>query len=236
MADRRRHSDDAATRASGEERARPRHGESGERRCALSREVYAPDLLIRFVADPDGAIVPDLARRLPGRGVWVRSCKSSVAEAVRRNVFARSLKRTVSIDPALPERVDGLLEKRVLEALALANKAGAVTTGFQQVDALIESGKAQALVQAADAAEGGRAKIARKFVAVERADGREPALVTSLSTEQLSLAIGRSNVVHAALIHGGTTERFLSEAERLSRYRSGSAASDWPENAKTLEV
>lgn len=236
MADRRRHSEDAAPPARGDGRARPRHDEAGERRCALSREVCAPELLIRFVADPDAAIVPDLARRLPGRGVWIKACKASVAEAARRNVFARSLKRSVRVDPALHERVEELIEKRVLEALALANKAGAVSSGFQQVDALIECGKALALVQAGDAAEGGRDKLARKFVAVQRADGREPALVTSLSTEQLSLAIGRSNVVHAALIHGGTSERFLSEAERLSRYRSGSAASDWPENAKTLEV
>ena len=168
--------------------------------------------------------------------MWITACKASVAEAVRRNVFARSLKRSVRVDPTLAERVDRLLEKRALDAMALANKAGAVTTGFQKVDALIESGEALALVQAHDAAEGGREKLTRKFVAIQRAQGREPALVTSLSTEQLSLAIGRSNVVHAALIHGGTAARFVSEAERLNRYRSGSAASEWPENAKNLEV
>lgn len=236
MAERRRHSDDAEPGPDRDGRARLRHDGPGERRCALTREAADPDLLIRFVADPGGDIVPDLARRLPGRGVWITADKASVAEAARRNVFARSLKRPVRVDPALAERVDRLIEKRALDALALANKAGAVTTGFQQVDALIESGGAFVLVQAQDAAEGGREKLARKFAAVERAQGREPALVTSLSTEQLSLAIGRSNVVHAALIHGGTAERFLSEAERLARYRSGSAASEWPENAKTLEV
>lgn len=236
MADRRRHSDNAAPGRTGGGSARVRDDGPGERRCALSREAYEPDLLIRFVADPGGDIVPDLARRLPGRGVWVKADKASVAEAARRNVFARSLKRSVRVDPELHERVERLIEKRVLEALALANKAGAVTIGFQQVDALIESGGAFVLAQAQDAAEGGREKLIRKFVAVQRAQGREPALVTSLSTAQLSLAIGRSNVVHAALIQGGTAERFLSEAERFSRYRSGSAASEWPENAKNLEV
>ena len=229
MADRLRQSDDA-----GPGRDDRRGG--GERRCALTRAALEPEALIRFVADPGGDIVPDLARRLPGRGVWVRADKAAVAEAARRNVFSRSLKRSVRVDPTLAERVDRLMERRVLDALALANKAGAVTTGFQQVDALIENGGAFALVHAADAAAGGSEKLTRKFVAVARANLREPHLVTSLSTEQLSLAMGRSNVVHAALIHGGAAQRFFSEAERLDRYRSGSATSAGPENAQNLEV
>ncbi|MCC7252252.1 RNA-binding protein [Hyphomicrobium sp.] len=230
MADRRKPFDDAELAAD----------TGGKRLCAATREALDPACLIRFVADPGGVIVPDLARRLPGRGVWVKAEKSVVAQAVRANVFARSLKRAVKADPALPEQVERLIEKRVLEALALANKAGLVTAGFQQVDALIETGAAVVLVQAADAAESGREKLARKFAAVARARGREQALVTSLSTEQLSLAMGRSNVVHAALIHGGAAERFMLEAERLDRYRSGSAASggtpNGPESAQDLEV
>lgn len=229
MADRRRELDDAELAHEG-----------GKRLCALTREALDPSELIRFVADPDGAIVPDLARRLPGRGVWVKAEKASIAQAVRTNVFARSLKRPVKADASLSERVDHLVEKRVLEALAMAKKAGLVTTGFQQVDELVESGAAVILVQGSDAAEGGREKLARKFAAVARAKGRELALVTSLSTEQLSLAMGRSNVVHAALIQGGAATRFLEEAERLARYRSGSAASSGmaggPESAQDLEV
>ncbi len=227
MADRRRQLDDAEPAV---------HEDGGKRLCAATREALDPAELIRFVADPNGDIVPDLARRLPGRGVWVKADKATVAQAVRANVFARSLKRSVKADPALPERVERLLEKRLLEALALANKAGLVTTGFQQVDELVESGAAVALLQGADAAEGGREKLARKFVAVARAKGREAALVTSLSTEQLSLAMGRSNVVHAALIQGGAAVRLLEEAERLNRFRSGSAASSGPKNAQELEV
>lgn len=227
MADRRRQLDDA-------EPAVP--GDGGKRLCAATRAPLDPGELIRFVANPDGEIVPDLARRLPGRGVWITADKAVVAQAVRANVFAKSLKRSVKVDPALPDRVEGLLEKRVLEALALANKAGLVTTGFQQVDELVQAGAAVGLLQGADAAEGGREKLARKFAAVARAKGREAALVTSLSTAQLSLAMGRSNVVHAALIQGGAAERLLEEAERLDRYRSGPAASSGPENAQDLKV
>lgn len=227
MAERRRQLDDAEPAV---------NTDSGKRLCAATREALDPRELIRFVADPAGSIVPDLARRLPGRGVWVKADKAVVVQAVRGNVFGRSLKRAVKADPDLPDRVEQLIEKRVLEALALANKAGLVTTGFQQVDELVESRGAVALVQGADAAEGGREKLTRKFAAVARAMGRETALVTSLSTEQLSLAIGRSNVVHAALIQGGAAERFLEEAERLNRYRSGLAASCGPKNAQDLEV
>ncbi|HYD15243.1 MAG TPA: RNA-binding protein [Hyphomicrobium sp.] len=227
MADRRRQHDDAEPAV---------HEDGGKRLCAATRDAFDPDELIRFVADPAGDIVPDLARRLPGRGVWVKAEKAVVARAVKANVFAKSLKRPVKADPALPDRVEALLEKRMLEALALANKAGLVTTGFQQVDELVESGAAVVLVQGADAAEGGRERIARKFAAVARAKGRETALVTSLSTEQLSLAMGRSNVVHAALIQGGAAQRFYNEAERLDRYRLGCAASSGLKNAYDLEV
>ncbi len=228
MADRRRQHDDAE----------PAISDDGgtQRLCAATREALNPDELIRFVADPAGEIVPDLARRLPGRGVWIKASKPVVERAIKANVFAKSLKRNVRAAPELPDRLDQLMEKRVIEALALANKAGLVTGGFQQVDELIESGGVTVLVQAADAADGGRDRLARKFAAVAAARGRNAPLVTSLSTEQMSLAMGRSNVVHAALIHGGAAERFLYEAERLKRYRSGIGASDEPENAPDLEV
>jgi hypothetical protein len=231
LVERRRQLDDAEPAAD-----RDSDGCGSKRLCAATREALDVSELVRFAADPAGTIVPDLARRLPGRGVWIKASKPVVAQAVRANVFAKSLKRAVKADAALPERVEQLIEKRVLEALALANKAGLVTTGFQQVDALVESGAAVALVQGADAAEGGREKLNRKFAAVARAKGREQAVVTSLSTEQLSLAMGRSNVVHAALIQGGAAARFLEEAGRLNRYRSGSIATAGPEDAQNLEV
>lgn len=195
------------------------------RLCALTRAELPPDELIRFVADPAGEIVPDLARRLPGRGVWVKADKALVAQAAKANIFARSLKRPVKVAADLADRVDALLARRTLDAFALANKAGLITAGFAQVASLIEGGGVAALVHGHDAAPGGREKLDRKFTAIALEKGRKNLIVTSLSTEQLSLAIGRSNVVHAALIPGGATQRFLSEAERLARYRSGSCLS-----------
>ncbi len=200
--------------------------ESGTHRlCALTRAELDPAHLIRFVASPSDEIVPDLARRLPGRGVWITAEKNAVSRAAGTGVFAKSLKRQVKVPDGLAETVDVLLVRRVADALSLANKAGLATTGFSQVEELIEAGAAAALVHGLDSAQGGREKLDRKFLAVASGKGCSAPIVTSLTIEQLSLAMGRTNVVHAALKQGGATDRFLSEAERLARYRFGSNAS-----------
>ena len=189
------------------------------RRCIVTREELSPEQLIRFVADPLGTIVPDLACKLPGRGVWVRNELSAVEVAVRQNAFARSLKRQVKAAPDLPLLVDALFVKRLLSALSLANKAGLAVTGFEKVDKLLDAGRTVALLHGIDGSLDGRRKLDRKFEAIQQ-DKRRPApIVDWLTIEQLSLAMGRSNVVHAGLIQGGATTRFLSEAERLKRYR-----------------
>lgn len=191
------------------------------RRCIVSREERAPDDLIRFVVDPAGAVVPDLGRKLPGRGVWVTADRASVVAAIKAKAFAKSLKRAVTVGDDLPQSVETLSLKRTLQALSLANKSGLVTTGFEKVDALITRGRPVALLHGSDAAEDGRGKLDRKFSAIQRDRGQSAHIVDWLTIEQLSLAIGRSNVVHAGLTQGGATKRFLSEAERLRRYRSG---------------
>lgn len=195
-------------------------GEEGsERLCALTRAELPSEELIRFVAAPDGEVVPDLGRRLPGRGVWLKGEKDIVAAAVRARVFTKSLKRSVKVSGDLAEMVDDLLQKRALEALSLANKAGLVTTGFAQVESLVQSGEAAVMVHGSDAAAGGQEKLDRKFGASCREMGREAATLTLFSIEQMSLAMGRFNVVHAALKRGGATDKFLREAGRLARYR-----------------
>ena len=195
------------------------------RRCVVTRKERAPDDLLRFVLDPSGAVVPDLARKLPGRGIWVTADKASVAAAVKANAFAKSLKRQAIAAPDLPERIESLLVKRVLEALSLANKAGLVSTGFEKVETLLDAGRASALLHGSDAASDGARKLDRKFAAIQRDRGQDAPIVDWLTIDQMSLAIGRSNVVHAGLKQGGATNRFLREAERLRRYRSGMSTS-----------
>jgi hypothetical protein len=180
--------------------------------------------LVRFVADPDGTIVPDLARRLPGRGVWVEARREVLATAVRRKVFARSLQRQVAVPEDLPDRVERLMARRLAEAVSLANKAGLLVTGFARVEELIAQGRAALLIHAADAAPDGVEKLSRKFRAQAAAAGgaerARQATVTELTGQQLDLAMGRSNVVHAAATGGGAAWRILVEAGRLRGFRS----------------
>jgi uncharacterized protein len=196
-----------------------------ERLCAVTREILETDELIRFVAAPDGQIVPDLERRLPGRGVWIKCHRETVEKAVNSKIFAKSLKQPAVADPELGSRIDGLLLRRLTSALALANKAGLVLAGFQQVESGLEKAEVRVLLHGSDAAPDGCLKLDRKFKAIQRDLVMAAPIVAILTITEMSLAIGRPNVVHAGLISGGLSERFLREAERLARYRASPAVS-----------
>jgi uncharacterized protein len=194
-------------------------GDGPLRLCALTRVALPKDELIRFVRGPDAALYADPGAKLPGRGVWVTATAAKIAEAVKAKVFARSLKTDVNVPADLAEKVGHLLERRALDALSLANKAGFVTTGFDKLDALVAKSPVAVLLHAREASPDGAGKLDRKYVAVARANLREPRILALFTVEQMSLAIGRANVVHAALTQGGATEKFLSEAGRVARYR-----------------
>ena len=189
------------------------------RTCIVTRAELTPSELIRFVPAPDGSITPDLARKLPGRGVWVTCNAGCIAEAVRSKAFAKSLKRKVTVPDDLGAQVEQLLIKRAVEALSLANKAGRVVTGFSKIDAELSRGNIVLLVHAAEAALDGCHKLDRKWRAVAADLGKDPKIVNDLTIAHLDLATGRENVVHAGLSAGGATTRFSIDAERLGRYR-----------------
>jgi predicted RNA-binding protein YlxR (DUF448 family) len=187
--------------------------------CAVTRQCLDSKALIRFVLSPDAVIVPDLDRRLPGRGVWIGCDRRLVERAVATQVFSKSLKVKADAPADLAERVDGLLAKRTAAALSLANKAGLVIAGFEKVFAALDKGPVRAVLHGTDAAADGRSKIDRKYKAIQASRGVSATIVDVLTIAQMSLAIGRGSVVHAALIPGGLSDRFLEEAERLGRYR-----------------
>lgn len=189
------------------------------RQCAVSRGHKPPEELIRFVAGPDGAIAPDLARRLPGRGVWVDATRDAVAAAVRQKAFAKSLKRPISVPADLPDLIERLMARRLAEALSIANKAGLVVAGFAKVEELITRERAAVLLHAADAAADGAAKLDRKFKALAGREGSPAAVICELTSAEMSLAMGRPNVIHAAAAEGGATHRLIEEARRIRRYR-----------------
>jgi predicted RNA-binding protein YlxR (DUF448 family) len=198
------------------------------RQCAVSRAHKPPEELIRFVAAPDGTIVPDLARRLPGRGVWIDATAAAVANAVRQRAFARSLKRPVVVSADLPQQIEQLLVRRLAGALGMANKAGLIVTGFVKVERQLREGRVFVLVHAAEASAAEAARLDRLFKVLPGPGGAEaePAdrIVHELTSAELSLAMGRPTVVHAAAAAGGASQRLLAEARRLRRYRSGDAA------------
>jgi predicted RNA-binding protein YlxR (DUF448 family) len=195
-------------------------GDATARLCAVSKEHLSPDDLVRFVAGPDGVIVPDLARRLPGRGLWIGARHGLVAAGVRQKVFARLLKRDVTVPADLADLVARLMKKRLMEAISLANKAGLIVAGFAKVSELIEQKRAFLLVHAADASVDGAGKLDRKFKALMAEKTNSPYIVTNLSGAELDLAMGRSNVVHAAASAGGASHRIVQEVTRLERYLS----------------
>jgi uncharacterized protein len=198
------------------------------RTCIVTRAERSPAEMIRFVPAPDGTITPDLARKLPGRGVWVTCNEACLAAAIARKAFAKSLKRQVNVPADLVEQVRRLMIERTIEALSIANKAGLLVTGFSKLDSELGKGNVAILIHAAEAAADGCGKLDRKWRAVAADQGLEPRIVNQLTIAQLDLATGRENVVHAGLSAGGATTRFSIEAERLGRYRSpnSSPASD----------
>lgn len=200
------------------ERTQERRDGETVRQCALTRVRRPAGELVRFCLDPEGRVVPDLKNRLPGRGVWLTASHETVAAAARKGVFARAFSRSVQSDPALADTLAALLEKDALARLGLANKAGLVTAGFAKAIEAVERGRAAVLVHASDAAVHGRAKIDAK------AGNSLHAPVDCFSSGQLSLALGRSNVVHAALSQGGACDSFLRAVDRLVRYRAPDAA------------
>jgi predicted RNA-binding protein YlxR (DUF448 family) len=196
-----------------------------ERTCIVTRAQLPPEALIRFVRAPDGAVVPDLKRKLPGRGVWVRADRDTVAAAVKKRAFARALKAEVSVDPELPGRVDGLLEEAALQGLSLANKAGRVVCGFAKVEAALARGEAAALIHASEAAADGKRKLAASS---------RPRAIELFSGEQLSLALGRPHVIHAALLSGSVSAAFLSRCDVLARYRGAHGMEEAGTNAEGI--
>jgi predicted RNA-binding protein YlxR (DUF448 family) len=191
------------------------------RMCAVSRQVRPIDQLIRFVIGPTGEVVPDVKRKLPGRGLWISASRQTVAEAVRRHQFSRGFKRDVRVAPSLPADTEALLVRSTTEALAMAAKAGQVVSGFAKVEGALQQQEIAALIHACDGAADG----IRKLDAILRQRGGkhgespEIPIVSVLTSAELDLALGRSNVIHAALLAGPASKTFLSRCQMLVQYR-----------------
>jgi predicted RNA-binding protein YlxR (DUF448 family) len=198
----------------------PRSAAPGtERFCPIAGKVMPVTDMVRYVVAPDGTVVPDLKRRLPGRGLWIGATRQALTEAVKRRVFARGFKRDVRVSPDLAETTERLIERAALDALAMAHKAGRTAVGFAKTEAALMNERVAALINAADAARDG----SRKLLALlrHREDAAGIPVIEVFTSAQLDLAFGRSNVIHAALFAGPESETFLARVRRFGHFRTG---------------
>ncbi|MBO6634344.1 RNA-binding protein [Parvibaculum sp.] len=205
--------------------------EGPERRCIVSGESGGKDGLIRFVLDPEGQVVPDLAEKLPGRGLWVTAVREMVEKAALKGHFAKAAKAPAKAGPELADLVERLLARRAADALGLARKAGALETGFEKVLTAIERGRIAALIEARDGAQDGRRKLEQRLRVVKEQGilGDVPVL-SPLWADEMGLALGRGNVIHAALIPGRMQAKVVADLARLARYGRKLR----PENARVI--
>ncbi len=206
-----------------------------ERTCIVTRRPQDADALLRFVAGPQGVVVPDLKRNLPGRGCWVSANRDIVGQAAGKNLFRRALKCDVTVSPDLADEVDTLLVRSALGALGLARKAGNVVLGAAQVEASVRSGKALAVLHALEAANDGARKIAGARRAVAYLDGPDIPAFKLFSETDLSLAFGGANVIHAGVLDGNAGAAAFRRVVALDRYRSGSPEKIEPAAANAVK-
>ncbi len=190
---------------------RKKSDDGAERRCIATGETQPKAGLVRFVAGPDGQIVPDVAGKLPGRGIWVAADRSALDKAVAKKLFARGAKQSVTLPDNLADMVEGLLAKRLIELVSLARKSGDAISGFEKVKEALTSGKVAVLLQAKDGSDGQKAKI--------RPPMGENTHISCLNGAELGLAFAKENVIHAALAAGGLNARIVEEATRLTGLR-----------------
>ena len=186
-----------------------------ERRCIATGETKPRARLIRFVIGPDDALVPDLAGRLPGRGIWVSPDRAALERAAKKGLFARAARRPVTVPEGLADQIESVLATQLIHLISLARKAGQAVAGYEKVRGWLASGRAALLLQASDGSPRGRSKL--------RPPGGQETLIDMLSADELGLAFGRENVIHGALAAGGLAQRVVDEAARLQglRARSG---------------
>jgi len=195
-------------------------GHESERTCIVTGAKDAPARMLRFVLAADGSVVPDIRCELPGRGAWTRLSSEAVAKAAGKGAFSRAFAAKADAPVALAATVDALLERDALQSLSMVNKAGLVVAGAFKVDSAIGSGDVAAVIQASDGAPVGAEKRVQALRARFGEGAKTIPWINIFSSSQLDLALGKANVIHAALKSGAATSAFVLRAERLRRYRA----------------
>jgi predicted RNA-binding protein YlxR (DUF448 family) len=203
---------EAARKLNGDER------DGRERRDIVTGEVMPENRLIRFAVGPDGAVVPDVAAKLPGRGLWVEARRASIVAAIEKRLFSRAAKENVTATADLADRAEKALVTHMLGYLGLARRSGALTLGFDNVLRALQGPRPpRLLIEAFDGSADGKRKL---YAAAHRLE-LNCTVIETLTSAELGLALGRENVIHAAVQPGGLEQILTFDAERLSGLRSG---------------
>jgi hypothetical protein len=193
--------------------ARPAVSPAGPtRRCLVTGEERPKAELVRFVVGPDGAVVPDIDGRLPGRGLWTLAKRDIVAAAVAKRLFSRAAKGPAAADPGLSARVEALLVQRCLATLGLARRAGQAVGGYEKVRGWVERGACGALVIAAGAGSE-RRRLSHNGIPT----------VDVLTAAELGGVFGRDDLTYAAVARGELARRLVADAARLGGFRPAPA-------------
>jgi predicted RNA-binding protein YlxR (DUF448 family) len=200
------------------------HG--SQRTCVVTGETGDPEAMLRFALSPEGVVTPDIRRKLPGRGVWTRLDAETVSRAAVKG-FARGFRQPVQASAELAREVDELLAADALQFLGLVNKAGLVVAGAAKVESAVRSGRIVALIHASEGSRDGIDKLDR----LAHGLGLKVKTINLFESARLDLALGRTNVIHAALHAGPASAAFLAKVARLIVYRSGKAVGANPADA-----
>mmetsp|Transcript_18057 Transcript_18057/g.27817 ORF Transcript_18057/g.27817 Transcript_18057/m.27817 type:complete len:225 (+) Transcript_18057:720-1394(+) len=187
-----------------------------ERKCIATGEVQPKYGLIRFVVGPDAQIVPDIAGKLPGRGIYVAADRAALDKAMAKKLFARGAKQPVQLPDDLVNEVERQLARRVIDLIALSRKSGRAVAGYEKVKGWLQMEEAQVLIQAVDGSGRGKSKLSTPHFG---------SYIGWLTADELGLAFGRQTVIHGALASGGLTQRVVEEANRLRGVRENTVAS-----------
>jgi predicted RNA-binding protein YlxR (DUF448 family) len=186
-----------------------------ERQCIVTRDSLPMSDMIRFVVGPDEQIVPDILRKLPGRGIWVTATKDALEKAVSKNLFARAAKAPVKVPENLIAEIETQATRRLIDLISLARKSGSAVAGYEKVKSWLGNEEATVLIQASDGSERGKSKLSTPHYGT---------FIGWLTADELGLAFGRQTVIHAALCAGGLTSRVVEEAQRLKEIREVATA------------
>jgi predicted RNA-binding protein YlxR (DUF448 family)/ribosomal protein L30E len=185
------------------------------RQCAVTRERHPQDALIRFVTTPDGLAVPDVAGKLPGRGVWIKAFRGTVEKGLKADVFSRAFKTKTAPMENLCDEIERQLAHRCVGLLGMSKKSGSSVLGFDQVRTYIRKRQPGWLLEASDGAKDGRNKV--HFLAKAIYDNVKVA--GALSSAELGMAFGREHVIHALLETGSLAKSFGIAYRRLTGFR-----------------